>query len=117
GAVLREADMEGANLQLAKLFGAELRGAKLAMADMSGALIWRTVPPAAENVAFADMANMVMNAPSAEDIGQAKSVVAALDMGPIKVRLTSLMAPLHDAGANGTWGASADGQAWTTLAK
>jgi uncharacterized protein YjbI with pentapeptide repeats len=117
GTVLREADLEGANMQQAKLFGADLRGAKLSMADMSGAMIWRTVPPAGESIAFTDMANVVMNAPSEEEIGQTKSAVAALDTGPLKVRLTSLMAPLHDAGPNVTWGGSADGQAWTGLAK
>jgi hypothetical protein len=58
-----------------------------------------------------------MSAPSAEEIGQTKSAVAALETGPLKVRLTGLMAPLHDAGPNGTWGTSADGQAWTVLAK
>jgi hypothetical protein len=92
-------------------------GARLALADMSGAMVWRTVPPASKATTLADLANFAMNAPSAEDIGQTKLAVAALETGPLKVRLTSLMIPLHDAGPNGVWAASADGQAWTSLAK
>ena len=117
GAVLREANLEGASLQMAKLFGADMRGARLQLADMSGVKVWRTTPPGSEGTTHADITNMVMSPPSEEDIGVMKSVVAGLETGPLKVRLSGLMAPLGDAGTDGTWAASPEGQIWTGLAK
>ena len=117
GTQLRDADLEGANLQMARMFGTDMRGAKLSMTDLSGAAVWRTVPPGADNVALADMANVAMNPPSEEEIGLTKSAVAAIDTGPLKVRLTSLMGPLPDGAPNNAWAASPDGQAWSGLAK
>jgi uncharacterized protein YjbI with pentapeptide repeats len=117
GAVLRDADLEGASLQTAKLFGADMRGTKLGLADLSRAMIWRTSPPTADSAPLVDLANIVMAPPSQEEIGQTTSAVAALDSGPLKVRLSSLMAPLHDAGSGEAWAASPEGQVWTSLAR
>lgn len=117
GTLLREADLEGANLQMARLFGVNLRGAKLNLADLSGVMIWRAEPPGGDSIPLVDMANVAIKAPSDEDMGRSKSALAALDAGPLKVRLTSLMAPLQDAGPNGAWAGSPEAIAWAGLAK
>ena len=117
GSVLRDTDLEGANLQMAKLFGADMQGARLGLADLSRAMIWRTIPPAADGTALADLSSLLIKAPSEEEMGQTKSAVAALDSGPLKVRLANLMAPMNDAGPNGGWASSPEGQAWAGLAK
>ncbi len=46
-----------------------------------------------------------------------KSVVEGLEAGPAKVRLAGLMAPLSDAGPNGTWSGSPEALAWNSLAR
>ncbi|MBX9590611.1 MAG: pentapeptide repeat-containing protein [Hyphomonadaceae bacterium] len=117
GATLRDADLEGASLLMTRLFGADMGGAKLQFVDMSGAMVWRTVPPAGESAVLADVASVSMRPPTDEDVGVMKSTVAGLDAGPLKVRLTSLMAPLSDAAPNATWAASPEGQAWAGLAR
>jgi uncharacterized protein YjbI with pentapeptide repeats len=117
GAVLRDAALEGAGLQGAKLFGADLRGARLHFADMSKALVWRTLPPASDSALSADMASMAVSPPSDEDMARMKSAVEGLEAGPAKVRLAGLMAPLNDAGPNGTWSGSPEALAWNSLAR
>jgi hypothetical protein len=117
GSVLRDSDLEGASLQMAKLFGADMHGAKLGLADLSRALIWRTVPPAADGTVLADLASLVIKAPSEEELGHTRSAVAALDSGPLKVRLANLMAPKNDAGPNSGWASSPEGLAWAGLAR
>ena len=117
GAVLRDTALEGAGLQGAKLFGADMRGARLHFADMSRALIWRTLPPASDSALSVDMANMAVGPPSEEDMARMRSVVEGLEAGPAKVRLAGLMAPLNDAGPNGTWSGSPEALAWNSLAR
>ena len=117
GAVLRDAALDGANLQATKLFGADLRSARLHGADLSGALVWRTLPPSSDNTQAADIANVAISPPSEDDMARMRSVVEGLESGPAKVRLAGLMAPLSDAGPNGTWSGSSDALAWSSLAK
>lgn len=117
GAVLRDAALEGAGLQGAKLFGADMRGARLHFADMSKALVWRTLPPASDSALSVDMAGMAVSPPSEEDVARMKSAVEGLEAGPAKVRLAGLMAPLNDAGPNGTWSGSPEALAWNSLAR
>ena len=117
GAVLRDTALEGAGLQGAKLFGADMRGARLHFADMSKALVWRTLPPASDSALSADMASMAVSPPSEEDMARMKSAVEGLEAGPAKVRLAGLMAPLNDAGPNGTWSGSPEALAWNSLAR
>ena len=117
GAVLRDAALEGAGLQGAKLFGADLRGARLHFADMSKSLVWRTLPPASDSALSADMASMAVSPPSDEDMARMKSAVEGLEAGPAKVRFAGLMAPLNDAGPNGTWSGSPEALAWNSLAR
>src|SRR4029079_7184477 len=117
GAVWRDAALEGAGLQGAKLFGADMRGARLHFADMSRALIWRTLPPASDSALSVDMANMAVGPPSEEDMARMRSVVEGLEAGPAKVRLAGLMAPLNDAGPNGTWSGLPEALAWNSLAR
>jgi uncharacterized protein YjbI with pentapeptide repeats len=117
GAVLRDAALEGAGLQGAKLFGADLRGARLHFADMSKALVWRTLPPGSDSALSTDMAGMAVSPPSEEDMARMKSAVEGLEAGPAKVRLAGLMAPLSDAGPNGTSSGSPEALAWNSLAR
>lgn len=117
GAALRDADLGGASLREAKLFGADLRGARLNYADLSGAQVWRTLPPGAENAATADMTTLAVTPPSDEDMARMRSFVEGLEAGPVKVRLAGLMAPLSDAGPNGTWSGSPEALAWSSLVR
>jgi uncharacterized protein YjbI with pentapeptide repeats len=109
GAVLREADLDGAQLQRAKLYGADLRGAKLSAADLAGAVVWRTPPPAGEAVALADIANIVIKAPSQVDIDAMQAAFVATEERVVAFR--ELLAGLREE----RWQGSADGQAWTAL--
>ena len=67
---------------MAKLFGADMQGARLGLADMSRAMIWRTIPPAADSTALADLTSLRIKAPSEEEMGHTESAVAALDIEP-----------------------------------
>jgi uncharacterized protein YjbI with pentapeptide repeats len=117
GAILRESDLEGAGLQRARLYGSDLRGARLNAADLAGAAVWRTVPPASDAVALADLANIAVKPPAAADIEALRAALAGIEsakIGPTGERtagLKGLLAALADRG----WEGSADGQAWATL--
>ena len=115
GAVLREADLEGAELQKARLYGADMRGARLAAADLAGAAVWRTVPPAGEAVALADIANVALKAPGKDDIEALKALVASVEATlPAGERTAGLGGLLKELGEGG-WMGSADGQTWAGL--
>jgi uncharacterized protein YjbI with pentapeptide repeats len=114
GAVLRGADLEGAELQRAKLHGADLRGARLKAADLAGAAVWRTVPPASDAVALADIANVAIKAPAPADIDALKAALAGADAEPLGERVAGLKELVAEIGSPG-WETSADGQAWTAL--
>ena len=116
GAALREADLEGAELQKAKLYGADMRGARLAAADLAGAAVWRTVPPAGEAVALADIANVALKAPGKDDIEALKALVASVEAAalPAGERTAGLGGLLKELGEGG-WMGSADGQTWAGL--
>jgi hypothetical protein len=102
---------------MAKLFAADMQGARLGLADLSRAVIWWTVPPATDATSLADLGGLVMKPPSEEEMGQAKSAVAALETGPLKVRLANLVTPMTDAGSSAGWATSPEGQAWAALAR
>jgi uncharacterized protein YjbI with pentapeptide repeats len=115
GAVLRETDLEGAELQRAKLYGADMRGARLPAADLAGAAVWRTVPPAGDAVALADIANIALKAPGKDDIEALKALVASVEAAlPAGERTTPLGGLLKDL-EEGGWMGSADGQTWAGL--
>jgi uncharacterized protein YjbI with pentapeptide repeats len=108
-AVLREADLEGADLQSAKLYGADLRGARLQGADLAGALVWRAQPPAADAVALADLANIMMRPPGKDEADALKAVASAQKQPAGEQAPKAVEQPGAD------WGSSADGLAWSTL--
>ena len=114
---LRDADLDGANMQMARLIGADLSGAKMAGSDMRGAVVWRTLPPGGEAPAVADMAQIVMQPPTDDELVALGASLAQLESGPLKARLADGLARLSDAAQNGAWGASPDQQAWQGLAK
>jgi uncharacterized protein YjbI with pentapeptide repeats len=109
GAVLHEAALEGANLQFATLFGADLAGARLQGSDMTGAVVWRSLAPAVESAALADLAQVMVRPP---DEGELSELRAAVD-GENAV----LLAPVLDASQNAGWATSPQQQAWQSLAK
>jgi hypothetical protein len=117
GAVLRDADLEGAGLQKARLYGTDLRGAKLKAADLAAAVVWRAVPPAADAVSLADIANIAIKAPAAVDIEALKAALDNVESGVIgpTAERTAVLKGLLAALAGGGWEGSVDGQAWATL--
>ena len=113
---LRDAELDAANLQLARLAGADMSGAKLQGSDMRGAVVWRTLPPG-ETPAFADMAQIVMQPPSEDELVALGASLARLENGPLKARLADGLARLSDAAQNGAWATSSDQQLWQGFAK
>ena len=116
-ASLRDAELEGANLQMARLAGADLSGAKLQGSDMRGAALWRTLPPGSEVAAFADMAQIVMQPPTDDELTALGAALAKLENGPLKARLADGLARLSDAAQNGAWATSPEQQLWQGFAK
>ena len=112
---LRDADLDGANMQMARLTGADLSGAKMAGSDMRGAVVWRTLPPGGEAPAVADMAQIVMQPPTEDELVALGASLAQLESGSLKARLADGLARLSDAAQNSAWGASPDQQAWQGL--
>jgi uncharacterized protein YjbI with pentapeptide repeats len=115
GASLREADLDGAQLQRAKLYGADLSGAKLSAADLAGAFVWRTVPPAANATALADIANIAIKPPAAAEIEALKQAVSHYDTVPAGKHTAGLKGLLAALGEG--WEGAADGQAWAALTR
>jgi uncharacterized protein YjbI with pentapeptide repeats len=117
GALMRDAELDGANMQMARLQGANLSGSKMQGADMTGALVWRTVPPGGESSAFSDMAQIIMRAPSDDDLAALQAAAAGLEEGALKARVSEGLAPLLDTGENARWTDSADQQVWQGFAR
>jgi hypothetical protein len=117
GASLRDAELDGASLQMARLTGADLSGTKMQGSDLRGAVVWRTLPPGGDSWAFADMAQIVMQAPSEDELSALGASLAQLENGPLKARLADSLARLSDAAQNGAWATSSDQQLWQGLAK
>jgi uncharacterized protein YjbI with pentapeptide repeats len=115
GAVLRGADLEGAELRQARLYGADMRGARLQAADLAGAAVWRTVPPAGDAAALADIASIALKAPRKDEMQALKALVesveAMLPAGERTAGLGGLLKELEEGG----WIGSADGQTWAGL--
>jgi len=117
GASLRDAELDGASLQMARLTGADLSGTKMQGSDLRGAVVWRTLPPGGDSWAFADMAQIVMQAPSEDELSALGASLAQLENGPLKARLADSLARLSDAAQNGAWATSSDQQLWQGFAK
>jgi uncharacterized protein YjbI with pentapeptide repeats len=111
GAVLNDAEMEGAALAMARLIGTDLTGARMQGADLTRAVVWRTTPPGGENAAFADMAQIRIQPPSAQDLAAMKAAIERLEGGTLQARLDDGLAPLMDPARNAAW-AAAEQQQW-----
>jgi uncharacterized protein YjbI with pentapeptide repeats len=107
GASLRHAELEGANLARSVLFATDLGNARLAGADLTAALIWRTVPPANDGLALADLAGIVLRPPRDQDLAQL-SANSRTDDARLELRLASEMR---------AWTTSPEQQAWQGLLK
>jgi uncharacterized protein YjbI with pentapeptide repeats len=114
GARLRDARLEGAVARSARLFGADLGGAKLQGGDFAGALLWRTAPPGVEDVALADLTQVLVRAPTEEEIGALTQLQALTDNAVLKRRLSSGLAALGN-GENAAAGSAPDSQSWQSL--
>ena len=117
GAVLRRAELEGADLRGARLYGADFSEARIGGADLSTARLWRTVPPAADTAAMADVAGIVVKAPSDDEVGLLKAAVASLAGAPAKDRVDVRVRSLTDAATGDAWLAEPDALAWQRLAR
>jgi hypothetical protein len=115
--VLRDAQLEGANLRMAMLHGADMMGAKLQGSDLAGAHVWRTTPPGAEVAAYSDMAQVIMRPPSEEELAALAASLAQIEDGRLKARLADTVLGLTDAGQNAGWATSSDPQVWQGLAR
>ena len=116
GAVLRDAEMDGANLQMSRLHGTDLKGAKMQGADLTGAVIWRTLPPGGEASALSDMAQIILQPPSVEDLASLSAVATHLEASPLKTRMSEGLGPLLEPAQNERWAASPDLQLWQGFA-
>jgi uncharacterized protein YjbI with pentapeptide repeats len=114
GARLRNAELEGANLARSTLYAADLTGAKLAGADLTAAAVWRTMPPANEHVALADMTQLGLRPPRDAELAQL-SASSVSDEASLKVRLVEEVRP--GGAAEKAWAGSAEHQAWQGFAK
>jgi uncharacterized protein YjbI with pentapeptide repeats len=117
GARLRDARLEGATARTARLMGAELAGAKLQGSDFAGAIVWRTLPPAGEDAALGDMAQILLRPPTEEELAALAALPGHTDSAPLKQRLTEGIAALSDAGEGASWASAADAQLWQGLIK
>lgn len=115
--MLRDAELDGANLRMTILLGADLTGARLQGSDLSGAHIWRTRPPGGEGSAFADMGQITLRPASDEELANLGSALALVEDGPLKQRLADMLATLTDASQNVGWGASSEQQLWQGYAR
>ena len=98
--------------------GADMSGAKLQGSDMRGAVVWRTLPPGGEAPAVADMAQIVLQPPSDDELVGARCVAgAAARTARSRRGSPTAWLRLSDAAQNSAWGASTDQQAWQGLAK
>ena len=115
--MLRDADLDGANLQMSRLVGTDLKGARMQGADLSGAMVWRAQPPSADGSALSDMAQIALQPPSEADMAALSAVIARLEAGPLKTRLSEGLSPLLDVAQNARWGSSSDQQQWFNFAR
>jgi uncharacterized protein YjbI with pentapeptide repeats len=117
GARLRDVQLAGASLQQTHLLGADVAGAKLEGSDFTGAWIWRTLPPAGEDAASADLAHIVLRPPPEEELGAIAAFLAEIDSAALKSRLTEGAAALADATQNAAWENAAEQQVWQGMIK
>jgi uncharacterized protein YjbI with pentapeptide repeats len=117
GAQLKDAGLEGSNLQLAKLESADLTGAQLQGSDLTGARIWRTQPPGSEATLLADIAQITLRPPPAEELSAFRGEVAQLDNPPLMARLADSLSGLSDAAESAAWGSSPDLQLWQGISR
>ena len=85
--------------------------------DLRGTVVWRTLPPGGETPAFADMAQIVLQPPTEDELIALGASLAQLENGPLKARLADGLARLSDAAQNSAWAASPEQQLWQGLAK
>ena len=85
--------------------------------DLRGAVVWRTLPPSGEAPPFADMAQVILQPPSEDELTALGASLAQLENGPLKARLADGLARLSDAAQNSAWSTSSDQQLWQGLAK
>lgn len=117
GAVLQSAVLEGADLHASRLYGVDLSKARVAAADLSSARLWRALPPPEAGAFLADLAQIVIKAPSDAEVGLLKAAVASLDSGKLKDGLRSRIGPLTDAANDGAWSTEPDGVSWAKLVR
>ena len=120
GAVLRQANLEGANLHRAALWGADLTNAKMTAADFRGALVWMTRPPSADPMALADLRDLQMRSPNADELATVQALLDAIKGDArLSEQLKATLDPLLSKGASAAW-ESGDGDApisvWRRLA-
>jgi hypothetical protein len=116
GASLRHADLEGARMAAARLQGVDLAGAGLKAADITGAHVWRTTPAGADSPTLADFAQLVLQAPTEDELTALGVALARLENGALKARLAEGLAGLADAGQSKAWASAPERQLWLSLA-
>jgi uncharacterized protein YjbI with pentapeptide repeats len=113
GARLRDAHLEGVSARFARLFGADLGGAKLQGGDFAGSLVWRAVPPGVEDIALADLTQVVLRPPTEEEIAALAKAPAFTDNAVLKQRLSGIVAV--SGGEGSATAGTPDTQSWQSL--
>src|SRR5262249_30428070 len=83
--------------------------------DLTGAVIWRTSPPPGESAAIADLAQVALVAPSAEELAKFAGLGGDLDNPALRLRMSEGTAPLADGAQSAAWANSAEQQLWQGL--
>jgi hypothetical protein len=114
GARLHNAQLEGANVQRARVIGTELAGAKLQGSDWKDALIWRALPPAAEDTTLADLTQLLLRPPAPDELAHLGQLAVGASE-ELKPRLSDAVTRLSDAAQDAAWASAPDQQLWQGL--
>jgi uncharacterized protein YjbI with pentapeptide repeats len=113
---LRDADLEGADLSQAKLQGADFTGAKLRAVDLRGASLWQSLPPSAEAVNAADLADLVLKPMDESELAGFNEVFGRIDNPRTRNQVKEAVAKLSNVTEARKWQGSPDLARWQSLA-
>lgn len=115
GAVLRDANLEGASLAHARLEGADFTGAKVTASDFRAARVWQTGPPEPDALGLADLSEINLAAPAAEDAERVTAMLERIDNKRVRTQVKDALAPLANQSESEAWSSSTPHSRWQSL--